>query len=152
MTLTVDAESFLTTGTLGEIRVGATLTDIGSVWGSPQDVADASQVLIWRYGFIELSFLKSGGVHRLRLIAAYFRSGAVLTTSDSPIVFSGAWPNCGDTLSQFTQYLKSRRIDFEPVPALTSETQSAIRTRCGVCVLFGFHDGACVIDSIQFSG
>ncbi|MBI3410317.1 MAG: hypothetical protein HY040_18415 [Planctomycetes bacterium] len=51
-------ERFLKTGDLGEIRLGISPEEVRRLLGNPEDISTQKKPLIWKFGPLELSFLK----------------------------------------------------------------------------------------------
>jgi hypothetical protein len=106
------------------VDVGATREEVREALGDPEDVS-VIRPLIWKYGNLEVTFHEG----RVSLLA--------LDATDSAL-----------TLPEFRRLLDERSIPHEIDPALTFDTQTAIRTATGASVVF---DTAGTIDSVYIT-
>jgi hypothetical protein len=105
------------------VRIGATHEGVLAALGEPEDVS-AIRAPIWKYGDLEVSFHDGRAV----LLCLDARSSET-------------------TLPELRRLLDEHSIPHEIDPALTFETQTAIRTATGASIVFdadGTLDSVCI--------
>src|SRR5215217_1377665 len=117
----ITLEDFLVTGTLGQIRLGMSMSEVSEWLGdngnlnlaTPRKGVKQARFTTWPYGCLQLGFLWK----RLILIGFYFRR---TTRLPKQLVIEGYFPSKASTLAEVQRYLAEQSINFQIDPTYTT--------------------------------